>query len=63
MSVRTIADEHIDLAEESVKTAAKALGEVCINECCGADEYSDKRLTELRECLNELLSIKDRLKR
>ena len=63
MSVRTTADEKVDLAEESVKTAATALADICINECWGTDELFPERQLELRQCLNELLLIKARLRR
>jgi hypothetical protein len=63
MSVQTTADEKIDLAEESVKDATLALSEVVIQECWGSEDLSDHRLLELRECLNELILIKARLRK
>lgn len=62
MSVITTADEKIDSAEQSVRDAAEALSDVLIHECWGSDEYTPERMIVLREVLNELISIKIRLR-
>ena len=60
--MRTNADEKISSAEQSVRDATEALSEVLIHECWGSDEYTPERMTVLREVLDELISIKIRLR-
>lgn len=63
MSVRTTADEKIDEARQNIREAAKALSEVVVDDCYGADEYKEEFQETLREVLNDLLNIKNRLGR
>ena len=63
MSVQTTADEKIDIAGDAAHEASVALSEVCINECWGAEDLSSERRAELQQCLNDLLSIKHRLRK
>ena len=57
----TTADEKIDEARTSIRDAAKALSEVVVDECWGADEYKPEFRATLRGVLNDLLDIKERL--
>ncbi len=63
MSVRTTADEKVDLAEENIRTAAMALANVVIDECYGYEEYSIEWKDSLRSVLNDLIMLKEKLLR
>lgn len=61
MSVTTTADEKVDSVRTNVREATKALAEVVIEDCWGADEFTPEFKTTLREVMNDLLDIKNRL--
>lgn len=54
----TTADERVNEAKEAINVAAKAISEVIIEDCYGSDEYTEDFKRTLRECMNNLLSLK-----
>ena len=61
MGVRTSADEKVDEARQSIREAARALSQVVVEEVWGHDEYNNEFRTTLREVLNGLLDLKQKL--
>ena len=62
MSVTTTADEHLDRAKDNIQSAIKNLSEFVIEECWGVEDFSSTYRVTLRNCLQELLKVREELK-
>ena len=58
MSVRTTADEKLDLAREGVAQAIAGLDAVVVERVWGWDEFSTEYRGQLRQIMNLLLEIR-----
>jgi len=61
MGVRTTADERRDKSKEHVNNAIAEIAQIVVDEVYGSEDYTDEYKLTLREVLNELLVIRDRL--
>lgn len=59
MSVRTTADEHLDLAKEALNTSIKELSEIVISQCWGYDEFTPDATNALNYALSRLIHVRD----
>lgn len=63
MSVRTTADEKLDEARKHIYQAVLALNEIVILECYGHDDFDQDTKDKVRESFQNLLKIRQELKR
>ena len=62
MTSRTTADENLNKATKNLRTAAKVLAGVVVEECGGCDEEGSKqRRKEIKVVLNQTLDSIERL--
>lgn len=59
--MRTKADELRDNAKKHIRDAIICLTEMVVDRCDGMDEYRQDYQDKLKECLNELISVKHML--
>ena len=61
MSVRTTADEQLDLAKEDIQTALAHLSQIIVDRCWGWDEFTKEYREAIAQSLTDLIAIRDRL--
>lgn len=61
MSVRSTADEKISSAKDHIKQGIKDLSEIVIDEVYGTEDFSASYIQKVYECMQELISIKQKL--
>jgi hypothetical protein len=62
MGVRTDATEKLEEINEHIKRAIQLHADIVIGECYGSNEISAKFKTTLRETMNQLMEIREKLR-
>lgn len=61
MSVRTTADEALDIARANIKTAIQQLSKIVVEQCWGHDEFGPYMQGTIPAVFHELINIRKRL--
>lgn len=62
MSVDTDADKAIAKLRNAIEDGIEASAEIVIQECCGYDEFGQEFRAQIRDALNTLLDLRERLR-
>lgn len=62
MSFRTQADEKLEATRDRVREAIESLACIVVAECPGTDDFNRPFKEIMRECLNNLMHVRQQLK-